>query len=76
MAFKLAMVERFTLNAPSSFIYFPWTGVTPNWFFVVLVFETVSLSIFSSNHPRTHCVDQGGLDLIEICLPLPSKCWY
>uniref|UniRef100_A0A8C8UP70 Uncharacterized protein n=1 Tax=Peromyscus maniculatus bairdii TaxID=230844 RepID=A0A8C8UP70_PERMB len=25
--------------------------------------------------PGTHFVDQAGLELTEICLPLPHKCW-
>jgi hypothetical protein len=25
--------------------------------------------------PRTHSVDQAGLELTEICLPLPPECW-
>jgi hypothetical protein len=29
----------------------------------------------SPGSPGTHSVDQAGLELIEICLPLPPKCW-
>ena len=29
----------------------------------------------SSDCPGTHYVDQVGLELTEICLPLPPECW-
>ena len=32
-----------------------------------------SLHIFCC--PGTHSVDQAGLELTEICLPLPPECW-
>jgi hypothetical protein len=31
--------------------------------------------LYNFGCPRTSSVDQAGLKLTEICLPLPSKCW-
>ena len=42
------------------------------WF--CFVFETVSLSGLGSL-PGTHCVDQPGLKLTGVCLPLPLYAW-
>lgn len=37
--------------------------------------EFSSSSSSSSTNPPTHCVALAGIELTEICLPLPSKCW-
>lgn len=46
------------------------------WYCFVIVLFLVfldRLSLHSSGHPRTHCVDEAGLKLIEICVPLPPS---
>jgi hypothetical protein len=45
--------------------------------FVVALFWLldITISLRSPNCPGTHSVDQAGLELTEIHLPLPSKCW-
>ena len=38
----------------------------------IYLFET---GFLYASCPITLCVDQAGLDLTEICMPLPPKCW-
>ena len=49
------------------------------WTFVCLLLSCfifwVRVSLCSSGCPGTHYVNQAGLKLTEICLPLPVKCW-
>jgi hypothetical protein len=47
-------------------------GVVPRWQ-SILIFETRSLYI--SDCPGTHCVEEADLALTEIHLPLSPKCW-
>ena len=42
--------------------------------FVLFCFQD-RVSLCSPKCPGTHSVDQAGLELTEIHLPLPSKCW-
>jgi hypothetical protein len=45
------------------------------FFFVLFCFVfSRKVSLYSLGCPGTHSVDQAGLEL-EICLPLPPKCW-
>jgi hypothetical protein len=44
------------------------------WSFVVVVFQD-RVSLFSPGFSGTCSVDQAGLELTELRLPLPPKCW-
>jgi hypothetical protein len=46
-------------------------------FFLVVVVDDSDcwVSLGSSGCPGTHFVDQAGLELTEIHLPLPPECW-
>jgi hypothetical protein len=38
-------------------------------------FFAYHVSLCSNGWPRFHCVDLAGLEVTEICLPLPPECW-
>ena len=46
------------------------------WKYYLFVSETLFLCVALAVLPRTNSVDQGGLELTEIHLPLPPKCWH
>jgi hypothetical protein len=45
------------------------------WVLVCLIAFKNRVSLYSSGCPRIHYIDQAGLKLTEIQLPLPPKCW-
>ena len=62
------------------FIYFGLFGYLGFFDFWVLFcfcffFLPRCASLCSPGCPGTSSVDQAGLELTEICLPLPSECW-
>ena len=48
-----------------------WIG-----FLFVCLFVWNRVSLCSSGSPGTHSIDQAGLKLTEILLPMPPECWY
>jgi hypothetical protein len=53
-----------------------WFGF--GFFFLILVLALVSqdrVSLYIPDCLRTHSIDQAGLKLTEIHLPLPPDCW-
>ena len=42
---------------------------------IIIIILRKSFSVYSPSCPGTCFVDQAGLKLIEIRLPLPPKCW-
>jgi hypothetical protein len=44
-------------------------------FFSFLFFFQERVSLCRVGYSETYSVDQSGLELTEICLPLPPECW-
>ena len=52
-----------------------WRGVMEVVVMFVCFFSD-RVSLCSPGFPGTHSVDQVGLELVELILPLPPECWH